>query len=94
MTDKTGVYRGQCVELCGRDHGFMPIVVNVVTKDEFKAWLAEQKAAAPDTAPAAADAAPTAATRLAPARRTHSSSPSQTFRPRAIEPWPNTAHRP
>ena len=60
-TGKTGVYRGQCVELCGRDHGFMPIVVKVVTKDEFKAFVAAQKSAAPATAPAAADAAPTVA---------------------------------
>src|SRR5215831_8441612 len=37
--DKTGVYRGQCVELCGRDHGFMPIVVDVKSKAEFDAWL-------------------------------------------------------
>jgi cytochrome c oxidase subunit 2 len=38
-TDKPGLYRGQCAELCGRDHGFMPIVVDVRTKDEFAAWL-------------------------------------------------------
>jgi cytochrome c oxidase subunit II len=50
---KTGTYRGQCVELCGRDHGFMPIVVNVVTKDQFKQWVADQRAkAAPPAAPA------------------------------------------
>jgi cytochrome c oxidase subunit 2 len=52
---KTGVYRGQCAELCGRDHGFMPVVVKVVTKAEYAQWLAQQKAAA---APPAADAAP------------------------------------
>jgi cytochrome c oxidase subunit 2 len=54
---KTGIYRGQCAELCGRDHGFMPVVVKVVTKEEYAAWLAQQKAAA---APAPADAAPAA----------------------------------
>jgi cytochrome c oxidase subunit II len=43
---KTGVYRGQCAELCGRDHGFMPIVVNVVEQDEFNAWLGEKQAKA------------------------------------------------
>ena len=43
---KTGVYRGQCAELCGRDHGFMPIVVHVVEEDEYNAWLAEKKAQA------------------------------------------------
>src|SRR5580693_1036316 len=48
--DKTGLYRGQCAELCGRDHGFMPIVVDVRSKEDFEAWLkdkaAEQKQAA------------------------------------------------
>ncbi len=43
---KTGVYRGQCAELCGRDHGFMPIVVNVVEADEYTAWLAGKKSQA------------------------------------------------
>jgi cytochrome c oxidase subunit 2 len=58
--DKTGSYRGQCVELCGRDHGFMPIVVDVKSKEDFTNWLkataAQQKQAAA-TAPAAAPAA-------------------------------------
>jgi len=35
---KEGVYRGQCAELCGKSHGFMPIVVNVVSKEEYKQW--------------------------------------------------------
>ncbi len=39
-----GVYRGQCAELCGKDHGFMPIVVRAVPRAEFDAWLAERKA--------------------------------------------------
>ena len=47
--DKTGVYRGQCAELCGRDHGFMPIVVEVKSPADYDAWLrakqAEQKLA-------------------------------------------------
>lgn len=42
--DKTGLYRGQCAELCGRDHAFMPIVVDVRSKTDFAAWLEEQKA--------------------------------------------------
>jgi cytochrome c oxidase subunit 2 len=42
---KEGIYRGQCAALCGRDHGFMPIVVDVRTPDDFKKWVAEQKAA-------------------------------------------------
>ncbi|MEL0167233.1 MAG: cytochrome c oxidase subunit II [Pseudomonadaceae bacterium] len=41
-----GIYRGQCTELCGKDHGFMPVVVQVLPQDEYDAWLAEQKAAA------------------------------------------------
>ena len=71
-----GVYRGQCAELCGKDHGFMPIVVKAVSKDEYASWLAAEKArrapaepapapaveAAPAVSePAAADAAPAAA---------------------------------
>lgn len=44
--DETGVFRGQCAELCGRDHGFMPIVVNVVEEPEYQAWLAEKQAEA------------------------------------------------
>lgn len=39
--NQTGTYRGQCAELCGRDHGFMPVVVEVVTKAEFRQWLAD-----------------------------------------------------
>ncbi len=34
-----GVYRGQCAELCGKDHGFMPIVVNVVSREEYDLWF-------------------------------------------------------
>jgi cytochrome c oxidase subunit 2 len=62
--DKPGLYRGQCAELCGRDHGFMPIVVDVRSKDDFAAWLkqkaAEVKQAAAPAEPAAAATAPTA----------------------------------
>ncbi len=45
-----GTYRGVCAELCGRDHGFMPIVVEAVTQDDYEAWLAEQKGEAPAAA--------------------------------------------
>jgi len=38
-----GVYRGQCAELCGKDHGFMPIVLNVLPKAEFRNWILEQR---------------------------------------------------
>ena len=41
--EKAGTYRGQCTELCGRDHGFMPIVVIAKPESEYKQWLAEQK---------------------------------------------------
>jgi len=44
--DKPGIYRGQCVELCGRDHGFMPVVVEAKSPEDYKAWLAERQAAA------------------------------------------------
>jgi len=37
---KEGIYRGQCAELCGKDHAYMPIVVRVVTGAEFDAWVA------------------------------------------------------
>ncbi|WP_199268785.1 cytochrome c oxidase subunit II [Lysobacter profundi] len=58
-----GIYRGQCAELCGKDHAFMPIVVKAVSKEEFSRWLAEQKAAnAPAVVPAAAPVAPAPAT--------------------------------
>ena len=42
-TDKVGVYRGNCVELCGKDHAFMPIVVRVVSAEDYTAWVAGEK---------------------------------------------------
>src|SRR4030095_13446968 len=55
--DTAGVYRGQCAELCGKEHGFMPIVVEALPEEKYKAWLAQQQkksgaAAAAATAPA------------------------------------------
>lgn len=44
--ERTGMYYGQCSELCGQSHAFMPINVKVVTKEEFTAWVAEQQKAA------------------------------------------------
>ncbi len=44
VIEKPGIYRGQCTELCGKDHGFMPIVVNAVTQDEYELWLTGKKA--------------------------------------------------
>jgi cytochrome c oxidase subunit 2 len=76
-----GTYRGVCAELCGKDHGFMPIVVKVVPKAEYATWLAAQKSgddtaartasmdapAAPVEAAAAAAEAPAAVEAPAPA---------------------------
>lgn len=42
--DEPGIYRGQCAELCGKDHGFMPVVVEVKPQEEFEQWLAQAKA--------------------------------------------------
>lgn len=44
--DEPGIYRGQCTELCGRLHGFMPVVVKAVPQDEYDEWKAEQIASA------------------------------------------------
>ena len=41
--DQIGTYRGQCAELCGKEHGFMPIVVKVVSAEDYKAWVAKKK---------------------------------------------------
>ena len=48
--DKIGTYRGQCVELCGKDHGFMPIVVEVVSEADYQAWVEKKKGAASSAA--------------------------------------------
>jgi cytochrome c oxidase subunit II len=50
--DKIGTYRGQCTELCGRDHAFMPVVVEVKSKADYEAWLTAQQAqSGPASAP-------------------------------------------
>src|SRR5579862_3478170 len=69
--DKAGqLYRGQCAELCGRDHGFMPIVVDARSKEDFAAWLkataAQQKAAQPAAAGAPPAATPATGRSAAP----------------------------
>jgi len=71
IAEKEGIYRGQCAELCGKDHGFMPIVVEVLSPEKYSAWAKAQQekqgikvAAAAPAAPAAsapAAAAPAAA---------------------------------
>ncbi len=62
--DEIGVYRGQCAELCGRDHGFMPVVVDVRSQADYDTWLKSQQPAAeaPAAAPAVVEAAPADAT--------------------------------
>ncbi|MGQ0443435.1 MAG: cytochrome c oxidase subunit II [Methylophilaceae bacterium] len=44
--EKPGVYRGQCAELCGKDHGYMPIVVEAMEEDKYNEWIASRKEAA------------------------------------------------
>jgi cytochrome c oxidase subunit II len=55
--DTPGVYRGQCAELCGKEHGFMPIVVEALPEDKYKRWLAQQQAKSGAAATAASAAA-------------------------------------
>jgi cytochrome c oxidase subunit II len=71
--EKIGTYRGQCTELCGRDHAFMPIVVEVVSKEDFAKWLGEQKAAAQQAANPEGTEAP-----AAPATAAATSAPGAT----------------
>jgi len=47
--EREGMYYGQCSELCGRNHAFMPIAVRVVSQDEYDAWVAKNKSAAVET---------------------------------------------
>lgn len=56
--DKPGIYRGQCAELCGRDHGFMPIVVDARTPADFQSWLKGQAAAQTPASSAPAGSGP------------------------------------
>ena len=52
QVDEPGVYRGQCAELCGKDHGFMPIVVVAKAPDDYASWIEEQKGVAAQAAAA------------------------------------------
>ncbi len=56
QAEKVGVYRGQCAELCGKDHGFMPIVVEVKSVEDYKQWASAEKGKASKAAAAAAAA--------------------------------------
>ena len=44
--EEPGIYRGQCAELCGKDHGFMPIVVQAMAESDYNAWLEKKQAVA------------------------------------------------
>ena len=44
--EKPGIYRGQCAELCGKEHGFMPVVVEVMEQEKYSQWVAERQKAA------------------------------------------------
>jgi len=76
--EKTGVYYGQCSELCGVDHAFMPIQINVMDQAAYDAWIAAKapKPAAP-AAPVAASAAPAAPAAGAPATPAPGAAPTQ-----------------
>ncbi|MFN3815732.1 cytochrome c oxidase subunit II [Brevundimonas sp.] len=65
--DRTGVFYGQCSELCGVDHAFMPIQINVVTQAEFEAWVAGRGGSMPGVEPAGEATTDAAATAAAPA---------------------------
>ncbi len=83
---KEGIYLGQCDALCGRDHGFMPVVVDVRTPDDFKKWVDEQKAAIKQAAlgPAPAAAAsdtPAAAAAAGAAAATGAAAPAAVLSP-------------
>jgi cytochrome c oxidase subunit II len=53
--EREGIYHGQCSELCGKDHAFMPITVRVLSEPAYNAWLAATKKEHPDWTPAEAD---------------------------------------
>jgi len=81
---QAGVYRGQCAELCGKDHGFMPIVVRAVPKAQFATWLAAEKA---KNAPAPTAASPATAVDTA----SGTSSGTGAARPAAPDPTTDPA---
>ena len=83
MTPREGVYFGQCSELCGARHGFMPIAIEVTSQDKFAQWIAQngghmpgaKPAATPASAPAAA--APAAVQPATPQAATNQSTTAQ-----------------
>ena len=65
--EKAGTYRGQCSQICGKEHGYMPIVVIAKEPGEYAAWVKDMKAKMPAPPPAAAEAAPQQVAAAAPA---------------------------
>ncbi len=63
--EKTGIYYGQCDQLCGVNHAFMPIEIKVVTQPEFDAWVASQTAPAASAAASSPDSGAPASTAAA-----------------------------
>lgn len=94
--EKEGDYYGQCSELCGVDHAFMPIHVKVVSKEAFAAWVASKGGsmtkAADDAAAAAAAAAPAVAE--APAAPAAGAAAPTDAAPAAPQPPPRPPRRP
>jgi cytochrome c oxidase subunit 2 len=64
--DKEGTYRGQCSQICGKEHAYMPIVVEAVSQDKYNAWVQKAKAEMPVPVPAPASQAVTAGAQGAP----------------------------
>ena len=89
--ERTGTFYGQCSELCGVDHAFMPLEIKVVTQPEFEAWVASKGGSMTPDAPAApAAAAPAAADAATPAAATAPATPaaSTPAAPAAAAPAP------
>lgn len=76
--ERTGVFYGQCSELCGVDHAFMPIEIRVVTQAQFEQWLASKGGS---MTPKAAEPAPTAAAPAAPAETSAAATPEAAAAP-------------
>ena len=80
LIDKPGTYRGQCSQICGKEHGFMPIVVEAKSEADYAAWVKDMKA---KNLPATAEPAPAPA---AAAEQTASAAPAGGAAPAAAEP--------
>jgi cytochrome c oxidase subunit 2 len=87
QAERVGKYYGQCSQLCGADHSFMPIEIDVVSDADFAAWVAGHKGVMPGTAPAVAASAPAPA--AAPAPASAAPSPAASV-PAASTPAPTT----